>query len=88
MLKEPIEVVYGTLIESIGQPTDIAANLKANGSVNFEAETPIPRQSAASTKNASSAAMIVDQSNEITDKIVPAVTAFTEEVSQKSDQNK
>ena len=43
MLKEPIEVVYSALEEPIGHPQDIAANLKANGSVNFDLETAIPR---------------------------------------------
>ena len=51
MLKEPIEVVYSALEGPIGHPQDIAANIKANGVVNFNLETPIPRPSSASTKN-------------------------------------
>jgi hypothetical protein len=51
MLKEPIEVVYSGLSEPIGHPKDIAANLKANGSVNFDLETLIPRLTTTSSKN-------------------------------------
>lgn len=59
MLKEPIEVVFSGLTTPIGHPNDIASNIKANGSVNFDLETPIPRSTPASSKNQSSA-MIVD----------------------------
>ena len=51
MLKEPIEVVYGQIEEAIGHPRDIATNMKANGSVNFNEETPIPRTANTSAKN-------------------------------------
>ena len=59
MLKEPVEVVYSGLSSPIGHPKDIASNIKENGSVNFDLETPIPRSTATSSKNQSSA-MIVD----------------------------
>ena len=43
MLKEPVDVVCSALDEAIGTPKDIAANLKANGCVNFNVEAEIPQ---------------------------------------------
>ena len=43
MLKEPVDVVCSALDEAIGAPKDIAANLKANGCVNFNVEAEIPQ---------------------------------------------
>ena len=51
ILKEPVEVVCSAIEEPIGHPRDIAINIKANGSVNFNTETPIPYLSSTSTKN-------------------------------------
>ena len=82
MLKEPIEVVYSALEEPIGQPQDIAANLKANGSVNFDLETPIPQNMSTASKTNAKSAVLADQ---MANETAPAVTPFLEEVSQKSD---
>ena len=85
MLKEPIEIVQGNMTETIGHPRDIAENMKANGSVNFNVETPIPRTASTPSKNKSSG-MIVD--SETNGNAAP-VTAFEEVVaSQKSDGKK
>lgn len=83
MLKEPIEVVFGYFDEPIGHPRDIATNIKHNGSVNFNEETPIPRTASTSGKN-TTGAVVVDT---VTSEAVPSITAF-EEVSQKSDYQK
>ena len=90
MLKEPIEVIYSGLEEPIGQPKDIAANLKAAYDVNFDLEVAIPRpaisESLLSSNQASSSAkMIVDSEAKVTPT---AVTPFVEEISQKSDFKK
>lgn len=82
MLKEPVEVVYSGLDSPIGYPKDIAANLKANGNVNFNLETPIPRATSTSSTKKDSSAMVVDQ---MAGEPVAPVTAFEEAVSQKSD---
>lgn len=82
MLKEPVDVVYSGLEGAIGHPKDIAANLKANGNVNFNMETPIPRPAGTSSTKKDSSAMIVDQ---MAGEPVAPVTAFEEAVSQKSD---
>ena len=75
MLKEPIEVVYSGLDEAIGQPKDIAANLKAADATDFDREMAIPTtrasvsaHSSTSTKNhhqtstTSASKMLVDSS--------------------------
>ena len=84
MLKDPIEVVYSSLEETIGKPRDIAANLKANGSVNFNLETPIPRATAPSSKHNSSA-MAVDQ---IASEPVQVVHPFSEDPSAQPNPTK
>lgn len=42
MLKDPVEIICSTLDAVIGRPQDIAANIRANGSVNFNLKAEIP----------------------------------------------
>ena len=62
MLKEPVEVVYDVMEESIGQPMDIATNLKASPGVDFNVEIPIPRPLAAMATTAATTAATLSSS--------------------------